>query len=150
MNNELINAIHDLALKVSAARQEADELDAKLKDAIKEVEAHRASFIMAHASDGERKSLSTSSTVALVRNAIEIDVMTREDYRPLHDINQARYDLLAAKRRKDDLYADHEKYKMQFYGAFADHFGDMERIFTTEALTPAAGRVLPIVPTPVR
>lgn len=149
MNNELIDTIRNLALQVAEAQYAADAQDIILKTAIEEEEAHRVSCLYAAAGEDE-KALSSSSTVAAKRKAIEADIMRRIRYKPLYDLDQLRYDKLAAEQRLRQLRADHTAATMRFYSAFADRFGTMQQVFTAEALTPGAGRVLPIVPTPVR
>lgn len=148
MNNELIDTIRNLALQVAEAQYAADSLDIILKTAAEEEETHRASCLYANAGDDE-KVLSSSSTVAAKRKAIEAAILERIQYEPLHNLDQLRYDKLAAERRLRQLRADHTAATMRFYGEFADRFGTMQQVFSAEALTPAAGRVLPIVPTPV-
>ncbi len=149
MNNELIDTIRNLALQVAEAQYSADAQDIILKNAVEEEEAHRVSCLYAAAGDDE-KALSSSSTVAAKRKAIEVFILKRIQYKPLHDLDQLRYDKLAAEQRYRQLRADHVAATMRFYGEFADRFGTMQQVFSAEALTPAAGRVLPIVPTPVR
>lgn len=149
MNNELIDTIRNLALQVAEAQYAADSLDIILKTAAEEEETHRVSCLYANAGDDE-KALSSSSTVAAKRKALEVFILKRVGYKPLHNLDQLRYDKLAAEQRLRQLRADHTAATMRFYGEFADRFGTMQQVFSAEALTPAAGRVLPIVPTPVR
>lgn len=148
MNNELIDTIRNLALQVAEAQYDVDALEINLKTAIEEEETHRASCLYANAGEDE-KALSSSSTVASKRKMLEAFILGRIRYKPMHNLDQLRYDKLAAEQRLRQLRADHTAATMRFYGEFADRFGTMQQVFTTEALTPAAGRVLPIVPTPV-
>lgn len=149
MNNELIDTIRNLALQVAEAQYDVDALEIVLKTAIEEEERNRVWCLYSEAGD-RAKELSSSSTVAARRKFIETDILGTADYKPLHNLDQLRYDKLAAEQRLRQLRADHTAATMRFYAAFADRFGTMQQVFSAEALTPAAGRVLPIVPTPVR
>lgn len=145
MNSSLIDTAYQIGLAMNSAQYEADVLEAEIKQHAKDEEANYAAFIVANAGD-QYKALSSSSTVALVRKAIEADIVARYGYKPLYNTLQDQIDLAAAQQRYRNLRVEWAMHTNHFYDEFADTFGTMKKVFAPEQLPGVAQSVLPLVP----
>jgi len=147
MNAPLIETIYQLSMDVATAQYEADVLEAVVKQNAKDEDMFYAAFIAQNAGD-QYKQWASSSTPSGARKAIEVDIASRFNYKPLHNLLQDQIDLAAAQQRVRQMRAELTMYTMRYYGEFADTFGTMQKVFAPEQLHGVAQANLPLVPTP--
>ncbi len=116
-----------------------------LKDAENVDDLNYAAHVLAHATPDQVALLSKSSTVALVRKAIEAEVLAEHPY-DRSALNQQRIDLANLELHYRNLRADYNRVVMGFWGDFAESVKTLKKVYNSETAQAAVASGLPMLP----